>query len=180
MSDLPQVLSPDGEIVQVITADDFLRAGGIIDVRAADVVDLAGFTSNADHFAGVLKEAKGIASDELVRRMDRAGKWTRHEGGFTIKTSSPAAGTEKYDSEKLVDALDALVKADLIDREAADAAVTWVHPPRPEPYLRQSAAGIRALLKLGGAVAEAVLSAAVPADPPKRAAKVTRTSAGER
>jgi hypothetical protein len=63
------------------------------------------FVLDADHLTSLAKEAKGIVSDELVRRMDRVGKWTLHEGGLTIKSSSPAAGTEKYDDERLADAL---------------------------------------------------------------------------
>jgi hypothetical protein len=106
--------------------------------------------------------------------MDRVGKWTLREGGLTIKSSSPAAGTEKYDDERLADALAALVEDDVIDAEAARAAIEWVEPPPPEPYWKQKPAGIRALLKLGGKVAEAVLSAAVAVEPPRRSAKVSR------
>lgn len=174
MSDLAYLLDPDGEVVRVITAEDFLRAGGLTDLRGSDLAALAEFTSNAGHFASVLKEAEGIVSDELVRRLDRAGKWTRHEGPYVIKSQSPTAGTSKYDNERLAAALARLVESDVIDQDAATAAIEWVHPPAPEPHWKQNANGIKALLKLGGAVADAVLSAQIPTEPPRRTAKVTR------
>jgi hypothetical protein len=174
MTALPMLVTAEGEVVQALTAENLLHAAGITDPRAADTDQLAVFMLDADHLAGLAKEAKGLVSDELVRRMDRVGKWTLREGGLTIKSSSPAAGTEKYDDERLADALAALVEEDVIDAEAARAAIEWVEPPPPEPYWKQKPAGIRALLKLGGKVAEAVLSAAVAVEPPRRSAKVSR------
>jgi hypothetical protein len=177
MTALPSLVSAEGEIVKALTAENLLHAAGITDPRIADLAALAAFVDAADHLTSLAKEAKGMVSDELVRRMDKRGSWTLRTGDLTIKSSSPAAGTEKYDDERLADALATLVEDDVIDAEAARAAIEWVVPPPPEPYWRQKPAGIKALLKLGGRVAEAVLSAAVPTTPPRRSVKVSRTSA---
>jgi hypothetical protein len=174
MTALPMLVTAEGEIIKALTAENLLHAAGITDPRAAELDALAVFMLDADHLASLAEEAKGIASDELIRRMDKRGSWTIHDGGLTIKSSSPAAGTERYDDERLADALQALVEDDVIDAEAARAAIEWVEPPPPEPYWRQKPAGIKSLIKLGGRVAEAVQSARVPVDPPRRSAKVTR------
>lgn len=173
MTALPMLVTAEGEVVQALTAENLLHAAGITDPATADLEALAVFALDADHLVSLAEEAKGIVSDELIGRMDKRGKWTIHEGGLTIKSSSPAAGTEKYDDERLADALQALVDDDLIDAEAALAAIERVVPPAPDPYWKQKPAGIKSLLKLGGRVAEAVLSAAVTTTPPRRAAKVT-------
>jgi hypothetical protein len=167
---LPRLLDADGEIVRVITASDFLRAAGILDPEVAEPGDLAEFMVDADHFASVLREAKTIVSDELVRRLDKSGKWTRHEGEYTIKAASPAAGTEAYDTDRLQAALTELLARDVIDLDAAVAALEEV---RPEPFLRQRQAGIKALLKVPGA-RDAIMACRVEVEPPKRTVKVTR------
>lgn len=173
---LPTLLSTHGEPVELVTAGHLLHAAGIENVQDADLEQLAAFTLDADHLAGLSREAKTIVSDELVQRMDKRGKWTVREGDYTLKSSSPTAGTEKYDNETLAASLARLVEEDLIDQEAAEAAIEWVQPPPPAPYWRQKAAGIKALLKLGPRVAEAVLSARVEVEPPRRVAKVSRNT----
>jgi hypothetical protein len=177
MTALPMLVSAEGEIVKALTAENLLFALGITDPRIAETDALAAFVDHADHFARLTKEAREIVSDELVHRMDKRGKWTLHTGDLTVKSSSPAAGTERYDDERLADALATLVEEDVIDAEAARAAIERIHPPAPEPYWRQKPAGIQSLKKLGGRAAEAVLSAAVPTTPPRRSVKVSRTSA---
>jgi hypothetical protein len=174
MSDLPLMIDPGGEIVRLITADHLLHAAGIEDVRNAELGDLANFALDADHLAGLAREAKTAVSDELVRRMDRQGRWTLHEAGLTVKSSSPTAGTERYDDEALAAALARLVQEDDIDQDAVTNAIDWVQPPLPAPYWKQKAAGIKALLKLGSPVVEAVEGARVEVEPPKRSAKVSR------
>jgi hypothetical protein len=177
MTALPSLVSAEGQVVKALTAEAILFAQGIPDPRLADIATLAAFIDGAKHFASIAREAEGMVSDELVYRMDRLGKWTIRESDLTVKSSSPAAGTEKYNDERLADALERLVDDNVIDAEAAFAAIEWVEPPPPPPYWKQKPAGIRALLKLGGRVAEAVLSAAVPTTPPRRSVKVSRTSA---
>jgi hypothetical protein len=175
MTALPSLVSAEGEIVQALTAENLLHAAGITDPRTATIADLAAFVPDADHLTSLAREAKGIVSDELVRRMDRVGKWTLREGDLTIKSSSPAAGTERYDNERLANALTALVGEDVIDAQAAIAAIERVYPRAPEPYWKQKPAGIKALLKLSPRVVEAVLSARVEVDPPRRSVEVTRS-----
>lgn len=184
MSDnLPRLVSPGGEVIRAFTAEDLLAAAGITDptgdvglaLKGAEDSELALFDDGAKHLTSIAREAREMVGAELIRRLDRSGKWTRHVGEFTVSAPSPEAGTLKYDSEKLRAELLLLVAADVIDYAAVDAAVERVEPPKPEPYLKQNAAGIKALLKLGPVVRDAVLSAQVPVEPaPKRAAKVVR------
>jgi hypothetical protein len=176
MTALPSLVSAEGEIVKALTAENLLHAAGI-DPRTADMEALAECVLNAKHFASIAREAEWILADEMVHRMDRCGRWTWRAGDLTIKSSSPAAGTEVYDSQRLSDALAPLVGDGTIDREAMIAAVEWVEPPPPPPFWRQKPAGIKALLKLGPRVVEAIQSARVPTTPPRRSVKVSRTSA---
>lgn len=123
MSTLPQVLSPSGEVIRLITAEHLLQAAGIDDPRRASTAELAAFSDSADHLTGIAREAKGIVSDELVRTLDRSGSWTRRVDGFVIKAPSPEAGTTAYDTDTLREVLAALVATDVIDQEGADAAL---------------------------------------------------------
>lgn len=177
MSNLPQVVTDDGELIRLVTAEHLLEAAGITDPREAETEQLAEFTDNADHLTAIAREAKGTVSAELVRRLDRRGKWTLREAGFKITAPSPEAGTTRYDDEQLAAAVNRLIEEDLIDADAGLAAIEWYQPPPPEPYWKQKPAGIKALLKLGGAVAKAVEACKVSVDPPKRTAKVKRESA---
>jgi hypothetical protein len=152
MTALPSLVSAEGEVVKALTAENLLHAAGITDPRIADLAALAAFVDalTADHLTSLAREAKGIVSDEIVHRMDKRGSWTLHTGDLTLKSSSPAAGTEKYDDERLADALATLVEDDVIDAEAARAAIEWVVPPPPEPYWRQKPAGVKALSSSAG------------------------------
>lgn len=167
---LPQVLSPAGELVRLVSADDLLHAAGLHDLTTADAEQLAAFTDNADHLTAIAREAKVRVGGELVDRMDRRGKWTFHVGEFDITAPSPDAGATAYDTDMLVAALERLVSDGVIDREAMDAAVELV---TPEPYRKQKAAGIKALLKVPAA-RDAVEACRVEVEPPRRTAKVKR------
>lgn len=173
MTSLPTMVSPAGEVIQLVSAEHLLQVAGITDLRVADTDQLASFTDDTDHLAAIAREAKGMVSEELVRRLDRRGKWTLHAAGFTITAPSPAAGTVAYDTGLLASALEALLKEDLIDREAADAALEEV---TPDPYLKQKPGGIKALLKMGGRVADAIVACGVAGDPPRRTARVKRAT----
>ncbi len=169
---LPAMLNESsGEVVRLVTAEHLLQAAGLTDLTAAELEQLAAFTENAEHLAAIAREAKGTVSDELLRRMDRKGRWTVREGEFEVKAPSPQAGTVVYDSEKLLNALIRLAGTSVIDRDALEAAVEMVYPA---PYLKQHQAGINALLKLGGAVAAAVEACRVETEPPRRTARVKR------
>lgn len=173
---LPAMVTDGGEVVRLITADHLLQAAGLDDITGADPEQLAAFTDQADHLTAIAREAKTLVSAELVRRLDKRGKWTLHIGGFTVSAPSPEAGTVAYDNEQLAAAVDRLVAADLIDPEAGTAAIEWFQPPPPAPYWKQKPAGIKALLKVGGEIAAAIGGCRVDVDPPKRAAKVRRAA----
>ncbi len=168
---LPAMVSEHGEVVRLVTAEHLLEAAGLTDLTQAEIEALAAFTENAEHLTAIAREAKGTVSEELIRRLDRASKWTAHVDGFEIKAPSPQAGAVTYDTALLREALDALVEQDLIDPDAATAAVELV---TPEPFFKQKQAGVNALLKRGGDVAAAVEACRVETDPPKRTAKVKR------
>lgn len=173
---LPAMLSEHGEPVRLVAAEHLLHAAGLEDPTTAEVEQLAQFADNADHLVAIAREAKGTVSEELIRRLDRRGRWTLHEAGWTITAPSPEAGTVRYDNEQLAATVERLVQQDLIDPEAGLAAIEWFQPPPPAPYWKQKPAGIKALLKRGGEIAEAIDACRVPAEPPKRAAKIKRAA----
>lgn len=93
--------------------------------------------------------AKQALDAELISRMDRAATWTLNEGGFKITAPSPAP-QDDYDAQALrVDLEDARDRG-LITDEAVDNAVQLIID------YKARAGGIKALLKLGGEVAEIV------------------------
>lgn len=112
-----------GELVQVVSAERLLFAAGIHDPLTADTVDLAQFDENARELKRIADEARGITNDEIVRRLDRDGKWTLRTGSYEIRSASPEAGTTAYDTEKLQAALTSLVLDDVISIEGSEAAL---------------------------------------------------------
>ena len=147
-----QLIDDHGEVVRAVDATALLAAGGIHDVTASEVIELAEFTANAVELVRVAKEAQGVVSDELVRRLDLRGKWTLRDGGFEIKSSSPEAGTVGYDTDLLLAALTGLVENGVIAVEAAHAALEPIVCPAAVPYelLREIAAGLRGELDVPG------------------------------
>lgn len=125
-------------------------------------------------FAWQGREAIALGSDELLRRMDKRGKWTAEVGGYQLKAQSPTAGTTDYDETALRADLLKLVEDGAIDYEAVQDAVELVDPPKPAKYLRLKRAGVAALLKLSPEVVEVVQRHRVEKDPPARKVKVTR------
>lgn len=121
-------LFTEGEVVEAVDASTLLYAAGVARVGDAATVELAQVTEKLTELRALAGEATGIASDELVRRMDRDGKWTVHEDGYTIKSASPAAGTVSYDLDKLRAALADLVAAGVVSAAGANAAVETVQP----------------------------------------------------
>jgi hypothetical protein len=130
MSGLPQVLTPSGELVRVLTAGDLLAYAGLDGDRLGDAElgELGSFVDNVEHLKRVADEARGIVGDEGIRRLDR--KWTRRvdvDGvTFKLEAPSPEAGTTKYDTDLLKAALERLVAEDLIDPEGARGALEEV------------------------------------------------------
>jgi hypothetical protein len=102
--------------------------GELLTVRAADTEALAAWRVHADEARDSLAESEAIVSDELVRRLDREGKWTLRVGDPTVRqyeitAPSPTAGTDVYDERLLADALQRLVADDVISGEAASRAM---------------------------------------------------------
>lgn len=171
MSDLPVLLSPDGEAVELLTAQDLLRSRGIEDVQAAETTDTVRVMDEIQHVQSLLNEAKSMLSDELVSRLDKRGKWTLEVEGLKVTAPSPDAGTVSYDPDKLDLALGELWHDDVIDEPAIHAAIERVTPPS---YWKVKQAGVKALLKLPKA-REAIEACRVETTPAPRKARVTRS-----
>lgn len=166
---LPTVLADNGELVRLVTSEHLLEAAGLADLAEADLQRLAEFTSDADHLAAIAREAKGAVGEEMIRRMDRRGQWTLHLDGAKVTAPSPDAGATVYDTEALRETLGRLVDDDLIDGEAALAALERVVP---EPYYKQKPAGIKRLLKISAEVRAAIEACERESEPPARVARV--------
>ena len=190
---------PDGEVVEAVDAISLLYAAGVPNVRDADTETLAATDEKLTELKRIADEAALLVSDENVRRLDLAASWTYHVGPYTIKSSSPAAGSVAYDLDDLRVALADLVTRGLISADGANGAVETIQPTAAVPYallralragldceldppnydrlvrlLDDLLAGVTRLLKLGGEVAEAITACQVAVQPARRKAKVTR------
>lgn len=123
MSGLMVINRESGEAIAAVDANALLAAAGIDDLQAAETVELAQFADNTRQLQSVASEARGVVSDELVRRLDRAGSWTWRENGWEVKSASPEAGTTRYHTGLLRDALAQLVADGVISPEGARSAV---------------------------------------------------------
>jgi hypothetical protein len=194
----------NGEITQAIDARSLLAAAGIDDPRDATIVDLAEFTDNTRELASIAAEARKLVSDELIRRLDQSGRWTWRGAVWEVKAPSPEAGTVRYHTHLLRDALAQLVADGVISEEGARSAVALdVHTvevsygllhglltvakgpmldelhellaDEPAASYHQRPAGIRGLLKIPAARA-AIEACRLPATPPPRTARVRRVT----
>lgn len=130
--------------------------GEVIDVRAAETSVLA---EALDYLTGIKQmeaSARRIIADEVLRRQDADASWTTPAGGYVLTGQSPAR--EEYDGAALAVALEQLDISSAAKLAACEPVVAW-KPKR---------AGINALLKLGGEVADAVRSCAVTVDKPRQ------------
>lgn len=93
--------------------------------------------------------AKQAIDAELLARMDRGAKWTLREGGFVLSAPSPSP-VEEFDGHALRADLEDAAERGLISTEAVDAAVEMIVDYKPR------AAGISALRKLGGEIADII------------------------
>ncbi len=112
-------------------------------------VMLAGWLDEIKQVEGMARAAKAQIGDELLKRMDADAAWTMHLPGFKVTGPSPAPSVE-YDPDLLHDTLSDLREQGLISEQAQDQALELVVTRKPR------AAGINALRKLGGLVAERV------------------------
>lgn len=106
-----------------------LPSGEAIALRDAEPGELAEFHQRALDQKATIAAVEGAIEDEMIRRLDRRGKWTvraRPAGAdheFEISAPSPTAGTTHYDPAQLEDVLRELIDGDVIDAEAAAAAL---------------------------------------------------------
>lgn len=134
--------------------------GEVIDLAGASDGQLAESLASVRDYESRLRTFKSEVSDELTRRLDKLCKWTLEVDGFKVVGQSP--NRTDYDVEQLGHALSGLMASGVISEEAAKAAV------EAEVKLKVKKAGINALLKLGGEVAEAVKACEVPVTTPRR------------
>lgn len=123
-----------GEIIVPHDCNAVLAGAGIVDLRLAEMNQLAGFIESVRVFKSIATEAAGEAGDELIRRMDRDGKWTWRDDCYEAKSASPEAGTTVYDTTRLHEALVTLLAADVVSVDGARAALEPIYPTAPVPY----------------------------------------------
>jgi len=115
-----------------------------------------------------LADAKRVISGWLLERMDHEASWTRRGGAFKLQSVAPHPVTE-YDGEALRRLLDEAVEAGAISEAARDGAVSV------ELSYKVHAAGVGALLRLGGELAEQVRACGQDVER-RRYVRVTRVS----
>jgi hypothetical protein len=123
--------------------------GETFDLSVSTTDDLASFLTEVREYESRLKEAKRIVTDETLRRLDERASWTLRTPDYTLKAPSPAPG-EEWDEIALRSDLWQLVDDGVITEDAAGAAVETV------VSYKVKTAGVNALRKLGGRVAETV------------------------
>lgn len=136
------------------------QTGEIIDLHSAASDQIAQWIESVREWEANAREAKQLAAAELHDRMDRSASWTLHAGEYTIVGESP--NRVEYEVGTLRGVLGHLVEDGLITAEAADAAV------KAEVTYKPAKRGINALMKLGGAVADAIRACERPVDRPRR------------
>lgn len=157
MNALMVVNRESGEAIAAVDAHALLVAADIVDVRVAATVELAAFADNTRQLQSVAAEARGIASNELIRRLDQDGCWTWREGGYEVKAPSPEAGTVRYHTGLLRDALQKLVADGVISPDGARSAVAPDVPTVAVPYelLRRALGALDAAMSVGALPAPA-------------------------
>jgi hypothetical protein len=111
--------------------------------------DLARYLDSVRSLEWELRTQKRLVTEELLARMDKSASWTMHLPGMKVTGQSPAP-EESWNGAELREALLRLADEGVITAEAVDAAVETVVSYKPRK------AGISALRKLGGPVAEVV------------------------
>lgn len=136
-SDGPCLANAQGQVVPLHEASEDLIASVLDSIKDAE---------------SQLREAKSLIGQEVLGRMDRSASWTLHVAGGLKMTAPSPAPVQTWDAEGLRRDLLGLVEAGAISQEACDGAVSEV-----VTYdLKAHAGGIKALVKLGGVVAQTV------------------------
>lgn len=129
-------------------------SGEVLPLTGAATDRLARFLDDTKELESILAETKALVSGELLRRMDQEASWTLRAGDYELRGQSPEAGATYYEPVELEEALRRLRRQGQITKEAAKAALSYEVAIERKP--RQ--AGIRALLRRGGEVAEELLA----------------------
>lgn len=111
--------------------------------------DLARFLTSVREQKSMMNEAQNLVQREIVRRMDFHRKWTLHTSAGKLTAPSPKP-SEEWDAAELRERLLEFVDRGDISIEALDAAVETVVDYKIHK------AGIEALRKGGGDVADAI------------------------
>lgn len=158
-----QVEVVDGEVVQMTLVP---WTGEVIVLRDATNAQLAEALDEVRRFeAEQLKGLKRDLQDEILMRMDHEASWTiRLESGVTLTGDGP--NRSEWDVPSLQGVLSALEDEGLVSHEAAAKGI------REKVTYEAAAAGLNALLKLGGEVRARIEACRLPSSRP-RSVRVT-------
>jgi hypothetical protein len=135
--------------------------GELIPLKDAGDDALASLRDYLKDLRSRIAEANNLLDAEVVRRMDQDRCWTIHAGGLTLTAPSPAPAYE-WDAPGLYADLESMVADGELSERAFLAAVEEV------VGYKVKAAGVNALLKGGGPVAEIVESHRAAVEKPRR------------
>jgi hypothetical protein len=123
-----------GEVVEAVDAHTLLYAAGVPTLHDAPMEQLAEVKEKLSALKSITAEADGLLDGEIVHRQDLDCRWTTHVGPYTVKSSSPVAGTVSYDVERLRAVLAELVTDGVISAAGAMGAVETIEPTAAVPY----------------------------------------------
>jgi len=152
------------DVVRTVTVratGEIISLGAPTDILAEHVDQLKDMKSQID-------EALGEVNLELLRRMDLEAKWTARVGPWTVRGDSPAPKVD-YNGEQLYEDLYSLAARGDISYEALEAAVEQI------TGYKVKVAGVNALKKRGGKIAE-VIEAAASTSERRRSVRVERAA----
>lgn len=154
MSNLP-ILAGDNNEPRIVDR----HTGETIAIHDATLEQLAGCRDWIRDFEDTARAAKRLIDAEVIGRLDANARWTVEAGPYKLSAPSPAPET-RVDAQELRGRLEELVADGVLSIAAVDAAVEVV------TEFKAKAAGVKALVKLGGLVAEVVgeCSSEVPRD----------------
>jgi hypothetical protein len=140
-----------GEVVEAVDAHTLLYAAGVPTLHDAPMEQLAEVKEKLSALKSITAEADGLLDGEIVHRQDLDCRWTTHVGPYTVKSSSPVAGTVSYDVERLRAVLAELVTDGVISAAGAMGAVETIEPTAAVPYslLRGLAASLEGNCDIG-------------------------------
>lgn len=137
------------------------NTGELVPLHEATDAHIAAVRDHLKDLRSRIEEANRVIDQELLGRMDQDRCWTIHAGGLTLTAPSPAPAFE-WDAPGLYSDLEAMVADGELSERAFVAAVEEV------VGYKVKHAGVQALLKGGGPVAEIVLAHRTEVEKPRR------------